>query len=50
MLVVNKDPSVDGTQDAGVAFSRAFYYIKKNVGAARGVSFITDVSCFIVLQ
>jgi hypothetical protein len=35
---------MDDSYDAGVAMIRAFNYIKDQEGAAKGMSFITDVS------
>ena len=44
VFVVNKDENVDGNTDAGVALVRAFNYIMKQHGAAKALSFLTDVS------
>ena len=44
MFVVNKDPEVDATTDAGVALLRAFSYINKQHSPTKALSFITDVS------
>ena len=43
MFVVNKDENVDGNTDAGVALVCAFNYIMKQHGAAKALSFLTDV-------
>ena len=43
MFVVNSDPDVDGTQDAGVALLRAFNFVKAKLNIAQALSFLTDV-------
>ena len=44
VLVVDGNMSVTGRDDAGVAFARAFDFIKADQSPAKALSFITDVS------
>lgn len=47
VLVVNAENEVDPMADAGVAMLRAFNYILAKDGAAKALSFLTDVSILI---
>ncbi|KAL3846980.1 hypothetical protein ACJMK2_017920, partial [Sinanodonta woodiana] len=43
VFVVNSDPDVTGKDDAGVALTNAFDYIRQEISPSKGLSFITDV-------